>query len=158
MTCYLLDCSSSYICKTFRHFKNRIEEHFKKDVKSHIFKHLYSTSVCFDSYNSICFKIIDKANSKFDMKIKEDLHINWRKRNLNARQNQLALTISLLLLCPLLHSVFVYFSFVGFWNSLLSIVFNISTLIIGTLYCLNYTFLLLHLFRTHLVIDFMITM
>ena len=40
----------------------------------------------FDSYNSLCFKIIDKVNSKFDLKIKEALHINWRKRNLNAQQ------------------------------------------------------------------------
>ena len=31
-----------------------------------------------------CFKIIDKANSKFDLKIKEALHTNWRKPNLNA--------------------------------------------------------------------------
>ena len=60
-----------------------IEEHIKKD-KSHIFKHLHSTATCFDSYNSLCFKIIDKANSKFDLKIKEALHINWRKPNLNA--------------------------------------------------------------------------
>ena len=40
-------------------------------------------------------KIIDKANSKFDLKIKEALHINWRKPNLNAQQNHLALTLSL---------------------------------------------------------------
>ena len=41
------------------------------------------------------FKIIDKANSKFDLKFKEALYINWRKPNLNAQQNQLALTLSL---------------------------------------------------------------
>ena len=52
-------------------------------------------TTCFDSYNSLCFKIIDKANSKFDLKIKEDLHINWRKPNLNTQQNHLALTLSL---------------------------------------------------------------
>ena len=57
-------CSSSYIGETCRHFKTRIEEHIKKDNKSHIFKHLYSTATCFDSYNSLCFKIIDKANCK----------------------------------------------------------------------------------------------
>ena len=88
-------CSSSYIGETCRHFKTRIEEHIKKDNKSHIFKHLHSTTTCFDSYNSLCFKIIDKANSKFDLKIKEALHINWRKPNLNAQQNHLALTFSL---------------------------------------------------------------
>ena len=30
-------CSSSYIGKTCRHFKTRIEDHIKKDTKSHIF-------------------------------------------------------------------------------------------------------------------------
>ena len=59
-----------------------IEEHIKKDNKSHSFKHLHSTATCFDSYNSLCFKLIDKANSKFGLKIKEALHINWRKSNL----------------------------------------------------------------------------
>ena len=48
----------------------------KKDNKSHIFKHLHSSATCFDSDNSLCFKIIDKANSKFNLKIKEALHIN----------------------------------------------------------------------------------
>ena len=57
-------CSSSYIGETCCHFKTRIEEHIKKDNKSHIFKHLHSSETCFDSYNSLCFKIIDKANSK----------------------------------------------------------------------------------------------
>ena len=88
-------CSSSYIGETSRHFKTRIEEHIKKDNKSHISKHLHSSKTCFESYNSLGFKIIDKANSKFDLKTKEALHINWRKPNLNAQQNHLAFTISL---------------------------------------------------------------
>ena len=64
-------CSSSYIGETCRHFKTRIEEHIKKENKSHIFKHLQSIATCFDSYNSLCFNIIDDANSKFDLKINE---------------------------------------------------------------------------------------
>ena len=56
-------CSSSCIGETCRQFKTRIEEHIKKDNKSHIFEHLHSTATCFDSYNSLCFKTIDKANS-----------------------------------------------------------------------------------------------
>ena len=86
-------CSSSYIGETCRHFKTRIEKHIKKDNKSHIFKHLHSTATCFDSYNSLCFKVIDKTNSKFDIKIKEALHINWKKPNLNSQQNHLALSL-----------------------------------------------------------------
>ena len=88
-------CSSNYIGETCRHFKTRIEEHIKKDNKSHIFKHLHSSETCFDSYNSLCFKIIDKTNSKFDLKIQEALHINWRKPSLIGQQNHLALTLSL---------------------------------------------------------------
>ena len=88
-------CSSSHICETCRHFKTRTEEHIKKDNKSHMFKHLHSTITCFDSYKSLGFNIIDKANSKFELKIKEALHINWRKPNLNSQQNHLGLTLSL---------------------------------------------------------------
>ena len=88
-------CSSSYIGETCCHFKTRVDEHIKKDNKSHIFKHLHPTATCFDSCNSLCFKKIDKANSKFDLKIKEALHINWRKPNLNAKENQLAVAFSL---------------------------------------------------------------
>ena len=70
----------------------------KKDLHLNgveVFKHLHSTATCFDSCNSLCFKITDKTNSKFDLKIKEALHISWRKPNLNAQQNHLALTLSL---------------------------------------------------------------
>ena len=92
---YTFSCargSSSYIGETCPHFKTRIEEHIKKDKKSRIFKHLHSTATCFDSYNSLCF---NKANSKFDLKIKEALQVNWRKPNLIAQQNHLALILSL---------------------------------------------------------------
>ena len=60
-----------------------------------IFKYPHSTTTCFESYNSLCFKVTDKANSKFDLKIKEALHINWRKPNLKAQQNHLTLTLLL---------------------------------------------------------------
>ena len=159
-SCSFASCSSSYIGENCHHFKTRIDEHIKKDIKSHIFKHLHFTETCFDSlfvYNSLCFKTIDKANSKFDLRIKEALHINWKKPNLNAQQNHLALTLSLELLFPLLLSVFVWFSFVVFCKCLSSVVFIISTLISDTFYRLDYTFLLLPLFITHLVIDFIIT-
>ena len=90
-----VSCSSSYIDKTCCYFKTKIEEHIKKDNKPYIFKHLYSSEICFDSYNSLCFKIIDKANSKFELKIKEAIHINWRKPKLNTQQSHLILTFPL---------------------------------------------------------------
>ena len=57
---------ASYIGEACRHFKTRIEEYIKTEF-----------------------------NSKFDLKIKEALHGNWKKPNLNAQQNHLALTLSL---------------------------------------------------------------
>ena len=67
----------------------------KKDKSSNVSKHLQSTTTCFDSYHSLSFKLIDKAHWKCNLKIEESLHINWRKPNLNAQQNRLALTLSL---------------------------------------------------------------
>ena len=66
-------CSSSYTGETCCQFKTRIEEHAKK---SQICKYLHSAITCFDSYNSLSFQIIDKTNSKFDLKIKEGLHFD----------------------------------------------------------------------------------
>ena len=56
---------------------------------------LHSTTTCFDSYNCLSFKIIDKTNSKVDLKTIEALHINWTKPKLILRQNHLALPLSL---------------------------------------------------------------
>ena len=84
-----------------------------------IMKRIPLPATWFDSYNSLCFKITDKTNSKFDLKIKEALYINWRKPNLNAQQNHLALTLSLQLL-----SYFVLFGL--FFLVSLSSIFIIS--------------------------------
>ena len=67
----------------------------KKGNMFHIFKDLHSTATWFDTYNSLCSKIIDETNSKFDLNIKEALHINWRKPNLNTQENHLALPLLL---------------------------------------------------------------
>ena len=63
-----------------------------KRITSCIFLNIYTPP---QHALTLSFKIIDKANSKFDLKIKEALHINWRKPNLNAQQNHLTLTLSL---------------------------------------------------------------
>ena len=117
-------CSSSYIGETCSYFQTRIEEHIIQDNKSHIFEHLHSATTCVDSYNSLCFKINDNSNSKFDLKIKEALHINWRKPNFSGHQNHLALTLSLQFLFPLLVSVFVCFSFANFCISFFTYSFH----------------------------------
>ena len=112
-------CSSSYIGKTCRHFKTRTEEHIKKDNKSYIFKHPHSTATHFDSYNSFSFKIIDKANTQFDLKIKDALHSKRATKSFSFYPFTIA-SILLVLFCL----CFLYV----FCVSLSSIIFIISDL------------------------------
>ena len=111
-------------------FKTRIEEHIKKDNKPHNFVHLQSIVTCFDSYNSPSFKIIDKSNSKFDLKIKELLHINWRKltaKSFSSHSFTIAcvtpLFFSLVFFVFFLRFTFTYYFhylYVTYWNLFLS--------------------------------------
>ena len=109
------------------------------------------------------FKIINKANSKFDLKIKEVFRINWKKTNLNAQQNHLALTLSLklpppsppsplVLFCLFFFVVFfvcLFVCFAFFCVSFSSVIFIIPDTNYWHL-SLSCTLLLLHLITTHL--------
>ena len=88
--CYKLDLMFSMTVKripavtylklvneTCRHFKTRIEEHVKNDNKCH---NLRIDNAPQHAY-IILYLLKINFNSKFDLKIKEALHINWRKPN-----------------------------------------------------------------------------
>ena len=129
-------CSSSYIGKNCRHFKSMIEEHIKKDNKPYIFKHLHSTAICFDSYSSLCFKIINEGNSKVDLKIKEDLHIN--RRNLKCTHK--SFSSHLLTITSLVFFFFFFFFCCCCFAFLFHLLFALSlTPTTNIFYCLNYT-------------------
>ena len=42
-----------------------------------------SSERCRQSCSADCFEILDSAPSKFQLKLKEAMHINWEKSNLN---------------------------------------------------------------------------
>ena len=96
---------------------------------------------------TLSFKVIDKTNFKFDLKIKESLHINWRKPNLNVQQSLSSHPFTLAFV-PLVFSVLFAFSLALLFHLLFS---SSLTLIITIFCCLNYTLLLLHLIITDLV-------
>ena len=130
-----------------------------KRITSLIFLNIYT--LLQHALTHIILKIVDKANSKFDLKIRYALHISWRKHNLNAKPNHLVPLFD----CSFCHLLVIFcfcwffcWFFVCFCISLSSIIFIICTLIIGIFYCLDYILLLLHPFITHLVIDFIITL
>ena len=75
-------CNSCYIGETTRHITTRVKEH-TTDKNSHIFKHLQNSPLCKSQFTPDCFKVIDKANSTFSLKLKEALHIKKQKPDLN---------------------------------------------------------------------------
>ena len=79
-TC-LRDANSTYIGKTVRHLATRVKEHATSS--SAIKEHLSSCTTCKDNYSCNSFKVIDSANSDFEVSIKEALHIKHRNPNLN---------------------------------------------------------------------------
>ena len=130
----------------------------KQYNKSHLFKHVHSIATCFDSYNYLFFKIIDKANSNcFCLFVCLFCFVLFLFHLLFSLSLMLiigifyCLNFTLLLLHLITRHLVLHLS-------LSSIIFRIPALIIGIFYCLDCTSLLLHLCTTQVVIDFTITM
>ena len=73
--------NSTYIGKTIRHLATRVREHTTSP--SAIKEHLSSYTTCKDNYSCNSFKVIDSANSGFEVSIKEALYIKHKNPNLN---------------------------------------------------------------------------
>ena len=76
-------CKARDIGQTKRHFITRVQEHLGKDKNSHVWKHLQSSPDCLSECNTQCFTILDTAQTDFQLKIKEGLHIKWTTPQLN---------------------------------------------------------------------------
>ena len=72
-------CNACYIGQTTRHLSARIKEHLETDKKSHIFAHLAINKTCKALSTENCFEIIDSASTPFKLKLKEAIHIIWKK-------------------------------------------------------------------------------
>ena len=87
-------CNACYIGETNRHFATRIREHLASDKHSHIFKHLRGSENCRSRCSEDCFKILDSASTRFQLKIKEAMHILWEQPSLNSQVKHLNLSLS----------------------------------------------------------------
>ena len=88
-------CNACYVGETGRHFSTRVCEHLSSDKSSHIFKHLQSSECCHQSCSVDCFEILYSTPTKFQLKLKEAMHINWEKPNLNQQVHHVNLTLTL---------------------------------------------------------------
>ena len=80
----MLAVNASYIDETTRFLCTRVREHLLSDNSSpHVYRHLLSFRAGHDSCATECLAILDSAASKFQIKIKEALHIKWENTILN---------------------------------------------------------------------------
>ena len=87
-------CKSCYVGETCRHFIIRIDEDIKRDKRSHVFQHLHSKEEeCFSSFDLDCFSILDSATTKYQIKLKECMYIDWEKPNLNKQKKPICLLV-----------------------------------------------------------------
>ena len=85
---------SCYTGETRRHLATRIKEHFVTDKKSHIMKHLLENKTCKSLCDEGCFQVTHYASTPFRLQVKEALHINWLKPDLNKQKEHVNITIS----------------------------------------------------------------
>ena len=89
-----LDCNTCYLGEATRHLSTRIKEHLETDKKSHIFAHLVNNETCKALSTENCFEIIDSASTPFRLKLKEAMHIIWKKLSLNKQQKHVSISIA----------------------------------------------------------------
>ena len=77
------NCNATYVGETTWRLKCRIWEHLESNKESNIYKHLQENSPCLQKSKEESFTIIDTAPTKWQLKLKEGLHISWLKPNLN---------------------------------------------------------------------------
>ena len=87
-------CNACYVGETTRHYDTRVHEHLtKKSQPSSVFLHLEANANCRAASDEQCFKIIDRDTSEFRLKVKEAIHNEWLKPNINKQKKLLKLSI-----------------------------------------------------------------
>ena len=88
-------CNDSYVGYTTRHYTTRIREHLFTDKKSHVYKHIHNNQLCQSSSNESNFSLIDAANTEYQLRIREAIHINWIKPKINKQKFSYKLTLNI---------------------------------------------------------------
>ena len=94
---YKFVCPSGNICyigETIRYFSKRIKKHLEADKKSHIFAYLVNNEIYKVLSTENCFEIIYSASTSFRLKLKETLHIIWKKPSLDKQQKHVSISIT----------------------------------------------------------------
>ena len=71
-----------------------LKEHLERDKKAHIFTHLVKNETCKALSTKNCFEIIESTSTPFRLKLKEVIHIIWKKQSLNKQQKHVSVSIA----------------------------------------------------------------
>ena len=84
--------NSRFIGETSRHFATRVKEHLSTDKNSHVYKHVNGLPNCKRKCSVGCFKIVDSANSRHCLKLKEAIYISRSKGTSTLTKGSLQIT------------------------------------------------------------------
>ena len=87
-------CNACYIGETTHYLSVNIKQHLETNKKSYIFAHLVNIETCKALSTENCFELIDSASIPFRLKLKEAMHIIWKKPSLNKQQNDVSISIT----------------------------------------------------------------
>ena len=66
---------------TSQNFSTFVHEHLVSDKCLHVYKHVQSSEFCRTSSTQDCF--LNSATTRFQVKLKESMYIEWEKPSLN---------------------------------------------------------------------------
>ena len=72
----------------------KIKEHLETDKKSHIFVHVVNNEIYKALSTKNCFEIIDSASIPFKLKLKEAMHMSWKRPSFNKQQKHVIISIT----------------------------------------------------------------
>ena len=76
-------CGARYIGETTRQLKVRVDEHLSGGKGSVIYEHISKNQGCKNMQHTSAFKIIDQAQTEFQLMIKESIQIRFNNPSLN---------------------------------------------------------------------------
>ena len=79
-------CNDCYVGRTHVYFNTRQREHFETDLNSAIYKHFAENQNCITAKDFNSFSILDQANTRYELALKEAMHIKWLNPKLNEQK------------------------------------------------------------------------
>ena len=79
-------CNGCYVGRTHVYFNTRQREHFETDLNSAIYKHFAENQNCIIAKDFNAFSILDHASTRYELALKEAMHIKWLNPKLNEQK------------------------------------------------------------------------